>query len=210
MRTDFFSTMIYRSWENRIRAARCQVIARELVGISGSRCHDRIYAAMVRVTLLTSRGELLERTLTLRGPCVVVIPACQPDFDTFVMVRQFRVCTGHYELEFPSGGINLGESVLEAAARELEEETGLCVPQSAFLPLTVAPLVVCGSAFDETAQWYYVQVSEGAVNKCLELTHGVSAEDERITIERITRSALADIDSFHVKAALQLLRENLL
>lgn len=42
-----------------------------------------------------------------------------------VLVYQYRVPTGNVELEFPGGGVELGEPPEMAAARELKEETGL-------------------------------------------------------------------------------------
>jgi len=44
----------------------------------------------------------------------------------FVLVRQFRPNLDAYTLEFPAGGVDEGESPLEAMHRELAEETGLC------------------------------------------------------------------------------------
>ena len=45
--------------------------------------------------------------------------------DRFVLVKQFRPNLDAYTLEFPAGGIDLGESPLEAANRELWEEVGI-------------------------------------------------------------------------------------
>ncbi len=42
-----------------------------------------------------------------------------------VLVRQFRYAYGEELLEIPAGKLNEGEEPLEAAKRELEEETGL-------------------------------------------------------------------------------------
>ena len=41
-----------------------------------------------------------------------------------LMVRQYRNALDRYTLEIPAGGLNKGEPTKEAAARELEEETG--------------------------------------------------------------------------------------
>jgi len=45
--------------------------------------------------------------------------------DCFICVRQFRPNLGYITLEFPAGGMEGAESPLEAANRELLEETGL-------------------------------------------------------------------------------------
>lgn len=45
--------------------------------------------------------------------------------DNIVLVRQYRVPLASCTWEIPAGGLEPGESVLEAAARELREETGL-------------------------------------------------------------------------------------
>jgi ADP-ribose pyrophosphatase len=41
-----------------------------------------------------------------------------------LMVRQYRNALDRYTLEIPAGGLNKNEPTIDAAARELEEETG--------------------------------------------------------------------------------------
>jgi ADP-ribose pyrophosphatase len=46
------------------------------------------------------------------------------DDGRLLMVRQYRNALDRYTLEIPAGGLNPNEPTVEAAARELEEETG--------------------------------------------------------------------------------------
>ena len=54
---------------------------------------------------------------------VLIVPILKSG--EFVVVKQFRVGTVSDTLEFPGGSIDIGEEPIHAAARELEEETGL-------------------------------------------------------------------------------------
>jgi len=56
-------------------------------------------------------------------PSVVLIPVDAEGRVT--MVRQYRAPIDRYTWEFPAGGVDPGEFVEEAAARECEEEIGL-------------------------------------------------------------------------------------
>ena len=56
------------------------------------------------------------------GECVGVLPFLDPD--TVLLVRQYRYVAGRTTWEMPTGGVHAGESVVEAAQRELEEEIG--------------------------------------------------------------------------------------
>jgi len=53
-----------------------------------------------------------------------VILAVLDHEDRFVLVRQFRPNLDRFTLEFPAGGIEVSESALDAANRELWEEAG--------------------------------------------------------------------------------------
>ncbi len=53
---------------------------------------------------------------------VIIIPVL--DDGRLVLVRQYRYLDEKYSVEFPGGGINKDESVLDAANREFAEEAG--------------------------------------------------------------------------------------
>lgn len=78
------------------------------------------------VTFLDDRGrtrhwESADRVGDASG--VFIIARIMPQ-DELILVRQFRPPTGKMMLEFPAGLIDPGESPVEAATRELYEETG--------------------------------------------------------------------------------------
>ncbi len=56
------------------------------------------------------------------GECVGVLPFL--DSDTVLLVQQYRYVAGRTTWEMPTGGLHAGESVEEAAQRELVEEIG--------------------------------------------------------------------------------------
>ncbi|WP_218310547.1 ADP compounds hydrolase NudE [Alteromonas antoniana] len=58
---------------------------------------------------------------TNRG-AVMIVPML--DADTMVLIREYAAGTHSYQLGFPKGLIDPGESPLEAANRELQEEAG--------------------------------------------------------------------------------------
>lgn len=53
---------------------------------------------------------------------VMLVPVM--DDGKIMLIRQYRYLTGKYSVEFPCGGMKPGEKPLEAAERELKEETG--------------------------------------------------------------------------------------
>ncbi|MDR1413768.1 MAG: NUDIX hydrolase [Puniceicoccales bacterium] len=50
----------------------------------------------------------------------------EADDGRVVLVEQYRFGVENFSLEFPGGGMEPGEDPVEAAKRELEEETGFC------------------------------------------------------------------------------------
>jgi 8-oxo-dGTP pyrophosphatase MutT (NUDIX family) len=62
------------------------------------------------------------KDVVVHGPSVAIVAL---DGDEVVLVRQERVPAGGELLELPAGMVDEGETPLEAAQRELREETGL-------------------------------------------------------------------------------------
>jgi 8-oxo-dGTP pyrophosphatase MutT (NUDIX family) len=79
-------------------------------------------------------------TVEYRQPQVIVLPIV--DQRAIVMVRVKRPVLDDVTLELPAGGSDGSEAPLNAAARELAEETGIAVTASRLIampPLAVSP-----------------------------------------------------------------------
>ncbi len=87
-------------------------------------------------------------------PDAVVIVAHHEAADKLVLTREFRVPLADYEYGFPAGLVDTGESVEEAARRELEEETGLTVCSV----MRVSPPIYSSAGMtDESVAMVYVK-----------------------------------------------------
>ncbi len=59
-----------------------------------------------------------------KSTAVVIVPF-NVGRDKILLNREFRLAPNSYVMNFPAGMIDAGETILEAAKRELKEETGL-------------------------------------------------------------------------------------
>ena len=77
-----------------------------------------------RVELRFSNGEerVYERLKTPDIPAVMIV-ALKED-TTVLLIREYACGLENYQLTLPKGSMDIGESVIEAANRELMEETG--------------------------------------------------------------------------------------
>jgi ADP-ribose diphosphatase len=92
--------------------------------------HDRRERAagdmlrMERIELEFANGE--RRTYHRMKPsglgAVIIVPML--DDDTVLLAREYAAGLHHYELGLPKGRLEQGESILEAAEREMKEEIG--------------------------------------------------------------------------------------
>lgn len=87
-----------------------------------------------------SNGERRRyQRLHSRGHGAVMIAAI-PEPGTVLLIREYSAGVHRYELGLPKGRMDVGEGVLEAANRELKEETGFGARQLTHLRgITLAP-----------------------------------------------------------------------
>ena len=87
----------------------------------------------IKIYEMISRDKDLSKfeDLANRPAAAVVIIMHSPDGEKVLINREFRMACGDYVYNFPAGLIETGESLEEAAARELFEETGLRIDEIA-------------------------------------------------------------------------------
>ena len=84
---------------------------------------DTPHLRVRRDRIETTHGAIVEGYHVRETRGFVVVFALTPD-DEVVLVRQYKHGIGAFVVELPAGMIDPGESPLEAATREFEEETG--------------------------------------------------------------------------------------
>jgi ADP-ribose diphosphatase len=87
-----------------------------------------------------SNGERRRYERLIQNGHGAVMIAAMPDKDTVLLIKEYAAGTHRYELCLPKGRIDAGETVLEAANRELKEEVGFGAHKLSVLrQITLAP-----------------------------------------------------------------------
>ena len=105
--------------------------------------------------LLASRSDEPKCvTANFSQPDAVVIVPFHKSREKLVVTKEFRVPLADYEYGFPAGLVDEGETVQEAAGRELREETGLKLTR--FIKIG-APVYSSAGMTDESVAMVYVE-----------------------------------------------------
>lgn len=76
----------------------------------------------LRIDSFTFNGKIFRKEVVEHNPSVGIIPALNEN--EIILIRQFRHAVGKILVEIPAGKIESDEMPMEAAKRELAEETG--------------------------------------------------------------------------------------
>lgn len=87
-----------------------------------ARDRKTVYMILFQDIVQTPEGRTLFYTHYRASDVVIIVPFL--DKETLVMIKQYRYPLNKVLLEFPAGHVEKGESPLQAAKRELREETG--------------------------------------------------------------------------------------
>lgn len=85
---------------------------------------------------------------------VVIVP--KTPLGSFIVIKQYRAPFDGYNYEFPAGLVDDGETLREAAIRELSEETGY----SGVIKSVGGPIASSAGLTNETVHMVYMEVGE--------------------------------------------------
>jgi ADP-ribose pyrophosphatase len=91
--------------------------------LSSSTALDEKWFPVRKDVVQLPSGKIVDDYFVWEAPHIVDVVPVTPD-GSFVLVRQYRHAMGKIMVQFPAGAQDKGETPEQAAARELEEETG--------------------------------------------------------------------------------------
>lgn len=129
------------------------------------------------------------------GECVGILPFLDPE--TVLLIRQYRYVAGRMTWEIPTGGVHAGESLEEAAQRELAEEVGYRAGRLT----SISTYHTSKSVLDETAHLF---LGEGMERLALPPDETEFIEVRTLPFAEVLRMVLAGeiLDSMTIIAVL--------
>lgn len=92
----------------------------------------------VDLVFANGQARCYQRIVGSPQGAVLVVPLL--DRETLLLIREYAAGTDRYELAFPKGHIEAGEDPLQAANREIQEETGYAAKRlERIAGVTIAP-----------------------------------------------------------------------
>lgn len=140
-------------------------------------------------------GDLMYETGQLRPDGVVIYPVYRRSPEKLVVIRQFRYPVNAYMYEVPAGLVDAGEDPMEAAVREMKEETGLeFEPFREYDPSLLRPFVQSQGMADECDVTVF-GYADGEINgQAQEATEDIEIFlADRQEIKRILREELVSL-----------------
>nr|WP_225444475.1 ADP compounds hydrolase NudE [Pseudomarimonas arenosa] len=120
----------------------------------------RVRAERVHLQFSNGARRVFERSAPRGFGAVIVVP--MRDADTALLVREYACGLHRYELGLVKGRIDEGETVIEAANRELKEEAGFGARKLEVLrPLTMAPTYMAHQTWLVLAEDLYQEKLQG-------------------------------------------------
>lgn len=133
----------------------------------------------LRIDSFTFKGKIFEKEVVEHSPSVGVIPVI--DDNKVLLISQFRHAVSKQLIEIPAGKIEPNESPLDAAKRELAEETGYSG--------TLKPITECflAPSYDTELMHFFIAYNISKLDK-------PSAMDEDESIETMVVSLQEAVD----------------
>jgi len=130
-------------------------------------------------TISIPNGNIAHWDFIKHKGAAAVIPIT--DDGKVVMVRQYRNALDRETLEIPAGGLNPDEPTIDAAARELEEETGYRSNDLELLITVATTVAFCNEKID-------IYLARNLIQSKQNLD-----EDEYVEVEEYTVDELTDM-----------------
>ncbi|MNW28221.1 ADP-ribose pyrophosphatase [compost metagenome] len=130
-------------------------------------------------------GDVLIRDVITKAPCIIALVK-NVTRNTIVLCKEFRVGSMREEYGFPAGMIDPGELPIQAAIREVFEETGYIAKRITSLG---EPVYTSSGFTDEHSYLYYVEVEGDPTGQDLDQDESievveVSTEDMRAMLDK--------------------------